>query len=296
MPGLVLELQRAAMEENTNVSDLLRKAFVVARKLGVSEFQEWINLELNGYGKDHKVPDYRIIKGDLKAWNPYHGYVPVIIQNPDEAERLSRMPIGQSVGELVSLEKPKDKRYGDLQVRLPAHIERKLMDGMGVPLKPTLLVSHSELHGILDSVRNIILEWSLKLEEEGISGEGMTFTKEEKQKANKATEIHIGTFQGILGNVNNSTVTQSYQNDITKYDFDSLAEYFQSLGVSSFDIEELKAAIESQPMPSSPEDYNEKTNNWIGKMISKSASGAWSIGVGAAGGVIARALGAFFGF
>ena len=40
MNSIVLELQHDAMSSGLRVSDLLRKALVVARKLGISDFKE----------------------------------------------------------------------------------------------------------------------------------------------------------------------------------------------------------------------------------------------------------------
>lgn len=59
-------------------------------------------------------------------------------------------------------------------------------------------MSHSEIAGIIDSVRNILLEWSLKLEKDGILGDGITFSKEEKEKAS-TVNYHIQNFSGVLG-------------------------------------------------------------------------------------------------
>ena len=50
--------------------------------------------------------------------------------------------------------------------------------------------SRSEIYRILSTVRNKILEWTLLLEENGIIGEGMTFTEEEKQKAQNTQIIN----------------------------------------------------------------------------------------------------------
>lgn len=51
------------------MESLLRKAYLVARKLKLSDFEEWINNEQNGYHGE--VPDYRMINVNYKAWNPY---------------------------------------------------------------------------------------------------------------------------------------------------------------------------------------------------------------------------------
>ncbi|MEO0541525.1 MAG: hypothetical protein AAFZ80_11770, partial [Cyanobacteria bacterium P01_A01_bin.105] len=77
MNSLVLELQRDALDSSISVLDILRKAYVVARKLDIEQFQKWIELELNGYN-EHSIPDYRSVKGQLRAWNPYHGWHPIV--------------------------------------------------------------------------------------------------------------------------------------------------------------------------------------------------------------------------
>ena len=58
MPSLVLELQQEALSKDTSVTDLLRKALVVARKLEIADFETWINAELNGFVEGVKVPAY----------------------------------------------------------------------------------------------------------------------------------------------------------------------------------------------------------------------------------------------
>ena len=69
--GIVIELQREALDENISIESLMRKAYLVAKKLGLKEFEKWINQEQNGY--DEQIPEYRNIVGEIKAWNPYHG-------------------------------------------------------------------------------------------------------------------------------------------------------------------------------------------------------------------------------
>lgn len=62
MPALVPELVDMASTPAVSTADLLRRALVVARRLAVPEFVDWINSELNGYGAV-EVPDYRTIEG-----------------------------------------------------------------------------------------------------------------------------------------------------------------------------------------------------------------------------------------
>jgi hypothetical protein len=41
MTSIVLRLQEEALDQGVSVTDQLRKAFVVARKLGLKDFEAW---------------------------------------------------------------------------------------------------------------------------------------------------------------------------------------------------------------------------------------------------------------
>lgn len=69
--SLVLELQSAAWNSEEKVTNLLRKALVVAKKLGVTEFASWIDSEMYGYKETKVIPDYRKVTGVIRAFNPY---------------------------------------------------------------------------------------------------------------------------------------------------------------------------------------------------------------------------------
>src|SRR5271154_2225264 len=80
--SLVIQLQRECLDRQTySTLDVLRKALVVAKKLDVTDFQEWIERELKGYGPGDDIPKYRVVKGELKARNPYRGWIPVVFDN-----------------------------------------------------------------------------------------------------------------------------------------------------------------------------------------------------------------------
>jgi hypothetical protein len=102
MSSLVLELQTEALDGNVKVADLLRKALVVASKLNIREFEDWAKNELHGYKTD-SIPDYRLVKGAIKAFNPYRGWIPVMFQDTNVAHLLSQKRISQAVGEIEDL-------------------------------------------------------------------------------------------------------------------------------------------------------------------------------------------------
>ena len=207
MSSLVLELQRDAYSSVVSTSDLLRKAFVVTKKLGLTDFEKWISLELNGYLEtDIELPQYRVMNGILKAHNPYHGWVDFHIDNSDIAEVASKRGLAQPIGEIENiLETQKDDPM--CIVYFAPQAVSLLMSIMSTPLTPALQVPKSQIHKITQVVRNIVLEWALKLESDGVLGEGLTFSVEEKQLASSHT-YNIDTY---IGNM----ISSQYKNNST---------------------------------------------------------------------------------
>ena len=183
MEGIVLELERDALDENVGIEVLLRKAFLVAKKLKLTEFEEWINNEQNGYKGE--VPEYRMIRGDYRAWNPYRGWIPVVLSYNVE-KVLAKIPLHNSISSLWDVYTTSE---GSVSFTVNAEITEFLNKSTdGFDTKYSFNSSRSEIYKIISTVRNKILEWALLLEENNIIGEGMTFTDEEKRVA-KETQI-----------------------------------------------------------------------------------------------------------
>jgi len=292
--SLIIQLQKLASSENADIASLLRKAMLVAGKLALADFRSWIDLELNGY-ECNAVPDYRKARAEVKLRNPYHGYVPLVIEDGNLADSIQRIEIRDPIGNLVHL--LQTEHDGRLIFPLSDEVKAFLMRHQGrFALPPVRFVSSGALASVIDCVRTKILDWSIELESNGILGEGMSFTVEEKQRANTGQNINIQNFQGILGNVDGENkITQNLDIRITSGDFDSLANYLASASVPQDDISELRDAIESDPKPTSPSEIGPETSNWIGKMVSKAASGSWDVSVGAAGNLLATAIQTFYG-
>lgn len=87
MDSLVLELQRDALDRTIHITDLLRKALLVSRKLKIKDLEEWLNGELNGYDNT-LIPDYRNVSGELKVFNPYNGWNPVMLNDKEWQDLL----------------------------------------------------------------------------------------------------------------------------------------------------------------------------------------------------------------
>jgi len=200
MTGLVLELQRDALNSEIKVSNLLQKALVVSKKLGIIEIEEWLNKELNGYYPEDEIPKYRTVRSEVKVFDSYQWQSP-IFKDFEMAEKLSQKLIITSIKALeLEFERGEDKSVYPFD----KDTENRLMALMRYPRQLTLFIDRSEILGILETVRNKILDWSLELEQKGILGKGMSFSNDEKKLA------HQTTYQitNNIGSMHNSQLQQ----------------------------------------------------------------------------------------
>lgn len=163
---------------------------------------------------------------------------------------------------------------------------------------------HTKHQDIVDTFNQELVlkftrEMSYRLDDIVADNEG---TEEISQEAmivfhhhDQSTTVH-GNFQGIAGDVTNSSVTQHLNMTVTQNDFQSLRDYMIGSGLTSDEVEELETAIDSDPTPETPDQIGTNVTNWIGKMVMKAASGTWQITAGAAGGLLTNAISAFYGF
>ncbi|MCL5917427.1 hypothetical protein M5Y21_11220, partial [Neisseria meningitidis] len=68
------------------------------------------------------------------------------------------------------------------------------------PLEPKIIIYPINLMNIQSKVRQLILAWALRLEEEGILGDGIQFTKSKQEKA-MSNQFNIQNMQGFIGDI-----------------------------------------------------------------------------------------------
>ena len=100
--SMVRQFQVMALDNEVPIMSLLRMAKAIAFKLELQNVSEWIDHELNGYN-DTKVPEYRVIKGQLKAVHPMHGLVEAPVADSKLESKLATVYIKSSISELASI-------------------------------------------------------------------------------------------------------------------------------------------------------------------------------------------------
>lgn len=210
MISLVTELQTDAINPSVSILNLLSKALVVAKKLEIKDFEDWIELELNGYTDSQSIPQYRYVQAQLRGLNPFHGWQPVIAGDDETLEfhnKLCNSPIVQPISELVALTQNTDKN-STLCMYLSPQIESLLVANLGGKTRVQLRISSASIKGIIEAVQNIILRWALKLEKDRILGEGMTFSEQEKAIASSHSYYNI-----FIENLGNKSMSNIQNND-----------------------------------------------------------------------------------
>jgi AbiTii len=216
MASLIEELQQHALDRSIPVEDLLRKAWIAAEKLGLTEFSAWAKKELDGYDSSDAIPAYRRAHSEFQAYNPFHGWQSILWSDTTGIEQLFEpREITTAAG---SLEQTADADTQALFI-LTADLKARLVASLEVPTDVRCLLNKSELLEIVGHIRNEILRWSVELERAGIVGEGLSFSKQEKEKAQRA-EFHFHGVQNVsnvLGDVSEGgsvTINQQASQDV----------------------------------------------------------------------------------
>lgn len=210
--GLVEELQRRALDGTVPVSTLLRYAKTIAVKLDLSDALVWINGELNGYMDQpvESIPPYRIVHGQVRGLNPYHGWQPVQFENTKHAELFSTAHLGQSIGAMTG-GAPDSDAGTTIAFQWHPATKQQLLSSLSSASDVMLELSSLQIAGVVDAVRNVVLDWALELEKKGISGEGMTFSFDEKREAKEVSHNYFIQNAGVVGNVSDQAQVRNQQ-------------------------------------------------------------------------------------
>ena len=217
MGSIVLDLQQEIISQDCDIVNALRKAHLIAVKLDLGEFDQWICNELNGYQTQKVCPDYRKIKCVLKAFNPYHGWVPTMINDSEFEKNISEKRIVQSISEIITLISNTTDGLSISCSGTELKYYNSIFDNP-LPLNFAYFVSSASVADIVEKVKNTLLEWTLRLEKEGIVGENMAFNEKEKEQA-KAIPQTINNYYGntniVNGTSNNSPIVAGDNNQIS---------------------------------------------------------------------------------
>lgn len=296
------DIQNSAVDPKSDLGTLLRKCRLLAGRLGSKPLEDWVVWESNGYPIDVEVPAYRT--WPLQVRGHFFGHFGRELRNtlipleciPKHARDSYReYKCRYSIAAIESFLGPDDPSTvqvttGDLALFLGTTVysgfnclEAWGQFGMG------------QFYEVTNAVRNRILNLAITLwKDEPKAGELDADTKS-TLAVDRVTQVFNTTVYGGAANIAGGSLSSSIELSINAHDLAGLVKLLKSNGISESDAANLRAALEAEPTAVSTERFGPKVSAWISEMTGKAASGAWNIGLGAAGNLLAATLSKYYG-
>ena len=297
--SLLDDIRDDLVQEATSLSNTLRKAKLLARALSVHEFSGWVDSELNGYTDLEKLPPYRRFRPtNLGTFSGPFGSGVKNLQIPTYGlpetvkEFAEELVIPDSVGTLEGQGSNDHKRNWPPEMIIVARESIELKNGGVLVEAHQPIPGHVQL-GIIDQVKNRLLDFVLGLEDHDISPDDL------KSRSAKA-EIVRNVFNIVINGDSNVLATGEQVNQVVSQvkrgDVESLIKHLEGLGIGleDDDLEELRTALNAEPTDPF-RGLGTQLQGWVGRMVEKAASGALRGGVSEASTKIMEALNTFTG-
>ena len=301
---LLHQIQTEAVDGQQDLSSLLRKCRILAQRLGNGDLKAWVVRELDGYGPDDELPDYRILAQALLLGDYFGSFgsqlrnvrIPITAIPEQFRDGIAGVRATQGIREIQ--EQIAHAKDGAIRISLPPEVygairNENVRDDM-VLAAAAKIVNTSFLQGILDAVRNRILNFTLELESEAPNAgdplEGLRVNKPERVQQIFNTEI-----RGNVGNVSQGGSGFEQVAHLTQGDADALREALKAMGLDKADADELVVAAETEK-PQANGTFGRRVSALIGKAFAKASEGLLKIPASVAGSLLAEALKKYYGF
>ena len=297
--NLLDEIRSDLVNESASLSNTLRKAKVLASAINLPEFRDWVEFELNGYNDRKKVPDYRRTQpANLGTFVGPFGSMTKNMMLPTSGlpdylkDFAENMIFFEGVGELEALV----TAQGPLYKKWPAEMVMLAHEALYAPEIMELVevnqpIPKHVVSGILDQVKNKLLDFVLGLQENNI-------TPNDLEARNVAPEIAKSVFNVTIHGDRNMIASGENINQIIKTvqkgDTDSLLNFLRELNMDDDDIREIADAVSEEPSATNGR-FGPRVRTWLGGVAEKMVSGTLNTGVNTAINELAQALNDFYG-
>jgi hypothetical protein len=298
--SLVAEIQAGATDSSTPLSNLLRKAKVLATRLDDRRLEEWVDKELNGYATSDSHPPYRRVGPNRVAADfsgPYgsglrNGEIPSAIIDRGDRETLFHHTFLHGVAhyEAILAERSED---GQLFVHWPGNAllkyQNKVYEGLTL-MRAMQQLSPASLAGLLDGVRNRLLELALQVERENPDAGEAPIGSQPVAAARVERIVQNVLVYGGQNTIAAGEVTQHVQQITTGAAWDAIRQELEGVGIPSYEIEGLRYALEVDGEATAAGDLGPVTQGWIGRIAGKVASGALELAQGVSVEVVTQVI------
>jgi hypothetical protein len=286
-----------------NLDDALFKAQVLAHRLGEQGMKQWVANELKGYPDRESLPAYRVLPVTVIA-NLSNGVMrytdhPLPMMGVDQRlrEKLETRRVSESIAVIAEWA----KRDTDLAIVIAPEYFGHIKKGIDRSFEIERAWGKHSVGAMLQvvtEVRSRLLELALQVSDR--------IPQEPKADSIKAVAQEVAVseiFRNAVFGSNTTIVVGSgsilgVTNSVTTNDLASLLDALRIRGVHDSDLELLQQAIHSDQGSEDVQArrFGPAVRNWICGMVAKAGAGAWEISIATAGGVLAAAISAYYGF
>lgn len=304
----IREIRDDTTNPDIRLADVLRKAKVLAYRLNVPDFKQWVDHELDGYsGSAAELPDYRHFP--TNNYGSFSGFGGAQLKNypiptlglPDFIrEYVETLEVRQGAAVLEGIQ------FGEeSSVRMPwppnlvavAGDIGKIVDGYAL-VSAYQLLGKNQVDAILDTIRNRLLTFMLELEaqfpekakSEEAAGEIPT------ERSAQIFQTHVYGGQNVIASGQDITQQTVFPPpEISVGDLDALLGYIQALGVTEEDIADLREALKEDETPSEPTKLGPRTTNWLGRIATKGVESTTTAAIGQVVQYAVKAIAQYYG-
>ena len=304
--SLAAQIQKEVVDSKVPISDILRKAKILASLLKNGEFKHWVDAELTGYDNCDDLPDYRIFEPvNLGTFSGPFGKrvtnypIPVALL-PDSIRLFAeRSQFMGGIKELEAAASQAAKKEGHRfswppEMVIIAREHLPMSDG-SILVEAWKPFSKSQMEGILDQVRNRLLDFLLELQQ--INPDVMKSENAIRSvPSDKVQNIFNTTILGGQNIVSTGTdFSQKVTQSVKVKDAQSLLGYLRNLGLPEDALEDLKNAL-AQDGERPRGELGAAVKSWLGKMTVKAIDGTWRVALDAAASLLKESLFHYYGW
>ncbi|MGH2372141.1 MAG: hypothetical protein ACRDIC_01495 [bacterium] len=300
---LLTQLRDLITDPSARITDILRRAKVLAVTLKQEEFKAWVTHELNGYPSEADLPPYRRFNSPPQGTfsGPFgsqvSNYQLPIYPMPDVLQQMaSELRLPHPIAQIETLAKA-----GEDTLRFPWPTEAAILlrdkiqlTGGFVLVEVYQPITKAQLEGILDAVRNRLLDFLLAIQElrpEVVESDDALQTIP-PERISQAFHFNVYGGQPVIA-AGHGVSQQVIQ--VTPGNLPELIKMLRGVGIDQPDLQELESAIRDdgkRPRGS----LGDRVKAWMAKMMTKAIEGTWNVATGAAAEVLKKAILSYYGW
>jgi hypothetical protein len=271
--SLLREIQGGAADGSVPLSDLLRKTKILAARLNNARLTDWVEKELNGYAVSDDLPPYRRV-GPSRVIGDFSGFagsglrnveIPPVLVEDDDKEHLFHHRFVEGVAHYETLLRNASDG-ATFAVHWPGNALIKYGDrvyeGMSM-MSAHQQVTHAAIAGMLDTVRNRLLDLSLELERENPDAGEAPIGTQPVPQAKVDQIVQQIVIQGGTNTIGAGPVSQVIANITAGPAWEELREQLVRVGLGADEVRDLEQALDADAAEVERGEIGPATRGWL---------------------------------